>query len=255
VISVHGLDLIFGNRKGPAARVYRALMAFAAKRRGVLTRILANSANTADIARRKGLGECRVVPLGVRMEEAPPADVDPTPFVLFVGRIVPRKGAGWFVEEVLPSLPEDTLLRVVGRPWDDAETARLEGHPRVEVLGRVEDGELARLRTTARAIVMPNVESRGETDVEGFGIAALEASASGTPLVASRLEGLIDAVRDGETGFLEPAGDADRWVARLRELLAWGDTERSEFAGRARRALAVHYTWSRVAEDTVAAYL
>jgi glycosyltransferase involved in cell wall biosynthesis len=47
---------------------------------------------------------------------------------------------------------------------------------------------------------MPNIPVSG--DMEGFGLTALEASASGSLVVASDLEGISDAIRDGKNGFL-----------------------------------------------------
>lgn len=257
-VTVHGLDLIYGNRPGLAARVYRVFMGFARQRIGSIDLVLANSRNTADIARRQGLGDAVVVPLGVRLEQATPvtrsAEQPAETFILFVGRLVPRKGAAWFAEQVLPRLGADLRLKVVGKVWDAEEGRRLAAQPGVELVGYVSDEELAELRRRALAVVMPNIPSPGETDVEGFGITALEAAASGAPLIAARIEGITDAVIDGETGFLEPALDVDRWVARISDLRTWTPEQRAAFTARARDAIGEHYAWSRVARDTVAAY-
>ena len=55
---------------------------------------------------------------------------------------------------------------------------------------------------------------------------ALEAAASGTPLVASRIGGLPEIVADGETGVLVTPGDADELSAALQRLLGDGDLRR-----------------------------
>ena len=68
---------------------------------------------------------------------------------------------------------------------------------------------------------------------------ALEAAASGTPLVASRIGGLPEIVADGETGVLVTPGDAGELRAALQRLLGDGDLRREHGGGRrrARRAL------------------
>jgi phosphatidylinositol alpha-1,6-mannosyltransferase len=85
-------------------------------------------------------------------------------------------------------------------------------------------------------------------DVEGFGIALLEASASGKPVVAGRSGGMPDAVRDGETGLLVDPQDPES-VARTIETLLL-DPERSRLLGAAgRRAVESFYNWPRVVAD------
>lgn len=61
---------------------------------------------------------------------------------------------------------------------------------------------------------------------ESFGLSALEALASGVPVVASLAGGLPEVVRDGETGFLRPVGDVQAMAAAAIDLL--GDRERWE---------------------------
>jgi glycosyltransferase involved in cell wall biosynthesis len=103
-------------------------------------------------------------------------------------------------------------------------------------------------------MIMPNIRSRDSTDVEGFGIVAVEAAAQGIPIVVANIEGLSDAVRDRETGFLVESGDAEAWRKKIVELAAWSDETRRAFAAEAHRGVARHYSWGRVADDTVAIY-
>ena len=69
---------------------------------------------------------------------------------------------------------------------------------------------------------------------ESFGLSALEALASGTPVVASRAGGLVEVVRDGETGVLCPAGDVDAMAAAAIEILR----DRARWAAMSRAAAA-----------------
>ena len=256
VITVHGLDLIYGNRKGFAPLVYKIFVSWAKGRRASLDAIITNSQNTSRIVKDAGFGGSFAIPLGVRVNEVSEIKcVDPKErYLLFVGRIVRRKGAGWFVENVLPHLPEDIVLKVVGKIWDSEEGKRLENNPRVHLLGYVDDLQLDMLRSKAVSIVMPNIPSSDNTDVEGFGITALEAAATGTPLIAADIEGLTDAVKHGETGFLVPPFDEMAWKNRITEIIKWTEAERQKFSLKSKRVLEEEYSWRRVAKDTYAVY-
>jgi phosphatidylinositol alpha-1,6-mannosyltransferase len=59
-----------------------------------------------------------------------------------------------------------------------------------------------------------------EGDEEGFGLVALEASMRGTYVLASGIEGITDAVIDGQNGSLLPSGDAQAWAEKIRTLLS-----------------------------------
>lgn len=258
VVTVHGLDVIFGNRTGWKAGIYRLFMSWAERHRDCLQSIIVNSRNTGRLVTKAGLGESVVIPLGVRLSATETANATPIEpddrYVLFVGRLVRRKGAAWFATEVLPHLPQDVRFKVVGKTWDPSEDEALRMAPRVERLGYVTDQELARLRAGAVAVVMPNIPSEGEQDVEGFGITALEAAVGGAPLVAAELEGVADAVIDGVTGFLLEPLQPMIWADKICELLAWTPDQRHAFFETATFRVARDFSWSRVARDTVKVY-
>ncbi|KAG9611648.1 hypothetical protein KCV01_g2387, partial [Aureobasidium melanogenum] len=165
----------------------------------------------------------------------------PDPYILFVGRLVPRKGASWFVRDVLPRLPRTIRFIAVGKAWDSDEEAALRGSDRVDYRDFVSAEHLRELRQGALAVVMPNLPTGG-TDVEGFGLAALEAVADGGVLLASGIEGLVDAVVDGETGFLLPAGDVEAWASRIEAIRDWAPTDRSAFIAHAREIVAARFS-------------
>ena len=119
------------------------------------------------------------------------------------------------------------------------------------------DADLPALHRRAAVLALPSVErtcyGRAIRVSELLGLVVLEAMASGTPVVCSRLGGLPEIVRDGETGFLVEPGDIDELRARLAELL--GDPALAARLGRNARELALaRFTWRACAERCLAAY-
>lgn len=261
VIALHGLDVIYGRRAGLLPRIYRSYLAWT-RRRKCIDCFIANSRNTARLLEDQGFGPVAVVPLGVRLSadhDRPAIEaISEDRFILFFGRVFRRKGPRWFAEHVLPLLPPDVHLTVVGTVWDSDDGDYLEQNPRTRMPGAfpVDFGreEFEEMKRRAVAIVMPNVKNPDGRDVEGFGLTALEAADHGAPLVAADLEGIRDAVLEGQTGFLVAAEDEVAWASKIEELLEWSVEQRRQFATGSAQALRQHYSWARVARDTVAVY-
>ena len=221
---VMGLDLTFDNS------AYRAVVHPMLRR---AQRVIAISEATATAARGFGVPSDRiqVIRLGV---PAPPVDRvdrrdarltlghrlgvgDEAVLLLTLGRLVRRKGARWLIEEVLPELPERThyILAGDGPEAEPLRSAvrRLGLESRVHLLGRVEDDDRELLMRGADLFVQPNIPVEG--DMEGFGLVTVEAALRGTPVVAADLEGIKDAVVDGETGLLLPPCLPAPWIEKL----------------------------------------
>ena len=144
--------------------------------------------------------------------------------LLFVGRLVERKGVDVLVR-ALGVLGERraVTLTVIGegpRAADIRATARRLGlDDRVTLAGRVDDAALRRAYLHADAFVLPAVvDEKGDT--EGLGVVLLEALRFGLPVIASRTGGIPDIVRDGETGWLVPPGDAAALAAAIETVAA-----------------------------------
>lgn len=239
-VYVHGLDIIVDHR------VYRWLWLPVLRR---FDGAIANSANTADLARRAGVagGRISVVHPGtslVSMHEMPdrePAsvlDAEQGPILLSVGRLTERKGLPQFITHALPRIvaeyPSARLL-IVG---DDAPNALRKGAPdqvgvllaaiesagmqtHVVRLGPCSDDELAKVYQCAAAHVFPVRHVPG--DVEGFGMVAIEAAAHGVPTVAFAVGGVPDAVSDSVSGYLVSPGDYATFASRINHILAGSD--------------------------------
>lgn len=163
------------------------------------------------------------------------------------GRLVRRKGVLWFIDTVMPQLDASVLYLVSGKGKDqEVIEAAIKEHgleQRVRLLGRVSDELLQALYNTADVFVMPNIPV--PNDMEGFGLVALEAASCGTTVVASRLEGIQDAIIDGQNGLLVQPGDTAAYVEVIgREL-----QNRSLQSESVRSYTLAHYSWDETARQ------
>lgn len=178
------------------------------------------------------------------------AAIDPSqPLILGVGRLVKRKGVAWFAEQVLPRLPDDAIYVVIGEGKEmDAIRAAASAagvKDRVRLLGRLPDEILAAAYRRGNIFVMPNIPVPG--DIEGFGLVALEAAASGMPVVASRLEGITDAVHHERNGLLVTPLAADEYVAKITHLLQLPREQLRALGASFASFTHEHYGWDRTA--------
>lgn len=81
--------------------------------------------------------------------------------------------------------------------------------------------------------------------MEGFGITAIEGAACGRVVLASNLEGLKDAIKDGQNGILLEPSDTEAWIAKTKELLE-NDSFRAEFGKRAQEFVRNNFTWDKI---------
>ncbi|MCH8008700.1 MAG: glycosyltransferase family 4 protein [Chloroflexi bacterium] len=223
--SVHGLDVTYANRL--YQRIVTAALAH-------LDMTMPNSrATEIEVHARVGKeAPTVVIRLGVnpldepeveairefrRMARIGPGDR----VILTTGRLIKRKGVAWFAGSVLSRLPEGATYVVIGEgPQTSAIRAAASSAGvanRLRLLGRVSDELLAAAYHAADVFVMPNIPVAG--DMEGFGLVALEAAASGLPVVAARLEGITEAVQHDRNGLFVTAGSADEYVSTIMRLL------------------------------------
>lgn len=262
VVVVYGLDLVYGRRHGLLPKCYSLYLSSFRAYQGLFVRVVAISRYTAQLAEDFGLRQVAVVnpslpssPLTSPAEtvaELPPAFSHAKWRILQFGRLVPRKGALWFAQNVLALLPQEAEFFVAGSAHGYSQLADLEACERTHYLGPLPPGVLAAMICAADVVVMPNVPSRnGILDVEGFGLVAVETSSLGGLLIASRFQGLEDAVLEGVTGNLAPPGDAVAWRAAIETLLAESPEQCADRRARASKATRAHYSRERMGDEFV----
>ena len=189
-------------------------------------RAVAISSHTAQELMRIVPTPVEIIPYGIGISESPGAatrlERRPGFNVLFVGRLVERKGVAYLIRALarLP-LDVDARLVIVGdgseRPVLE-EVARREGvGDRVEFWGKVPHASLEVAYGSADVFVLPSVvDSRGDT--EGLGVVLLEAMSYRMPVIATAVGGITDIVHDGRTGILVPPNDAEAIAEAIQRL-------------------------------------
>ncbi|WP_373428923.1 glycosyltransferase [Streptomyces rishiriensis] len=198
-----------------------------------------------------------VVPCGVDADRFHPrADTADTPArgqrhrLLSCGRLVPRKGHDRAIR-ALTRIPDTELLIAGGPPSDKLHTepeaqrllqlAEEQGVAhRVRLLGAVDPHRMPALMCSTDLVLCTPL-------YEPFGIVALEATACGTPVVATDVGGHRDTVADGHTGRLVPPDDPTAIADAVHDLLTHEPT-RHRFGATGRERVLARYTWQHVAD-------
>jgi glycosyltransferase involved in cell wall biosynthesis len=262
VVSLHGSDVFVAERHALLGRVARAVfrragwvtacsddlraraMALGARSDQIETipygvdhvRFAPNAAVRADVRRALGLGE--------------------SPVVFTAGRLVSKKGFDVLIDAAgrLRRHRPDALVIIAGE--GDLHAA-LEARARaagggVRLLGNQSQDEVARLAAAADVIAVPSVHDEAG-NVDGLPNFALEALASGTPVVATRVGGLPQAIADGATGLLVDERDPEALAGALGRVLDDPVLAR-QLGTSARERVIREFGWPRVAERFEAAY-
>jgi glycosyltransferase involved in cell wall biosynthesis len=211
-------------------------------------------AGAANVRSRRARRRIVVVPPGIDLDlfhPAGPGETPDGPTVLFLAALEHRKGVDTLLaafEEIARTRPE-ARLRLAGAGSLEADVrARAARDPlagRVEVLGRVGREQVPQLLRSSTLLAVPSLG-------EPLGMNALEALASGLPVVATNAGGLADLVPD-EGNRKVPPGDAGALARALDELLDLNAEERSAL-GTHNRAVAETYSWDAAVDRLEAVY-
>lgn len=266
---IHGLDITFAYKKSILGKIYRFLIIPAISK---MDKLIMVGNHTIAEANKFGIKKesCIFIPNGFDKEKVSEKftrqdladylkmDLNNKKVLLRVGRYVKHKGLDWFIREVMPLLPENYILigaggRVAQKTAGDSDIfpeckknitlKKLEN--RVKLLTNIPQDKMNLLFNTVDMFVSPNVKVEGS--MEGFGINAIEGSACAKIVVASDLEGLKDAVIEGENGFLVEPGDQEQYAKKIKTILEDQELVKS-FGKKAQKFTYDNFSWESIGE-------
>jgi glycosyltransferase involved in cell wall biosynthesis len=221
VLTSHGTDLFLLDRFPVASAVAGPIFRSAAQVTVISNPLVARVEKLGVAADR-----ITVLPMPVSAERfaAPLHNVRDAGRMLFVGRLIERKGAEYAIRATAALRRQGRAVRltVIG---DGPERTKLVAlieelglREAVDLAGALPHDAIADHYRTASILLMPAVTDwKGEQ--EGFGMVLVEAMASDLPVVATRSGGIPDVVTDGVTGLLVPERDAAALAAAAARLL------------------------------------
>jgi glycosyltransferase involved in cell wall biosynthesis len=258
VISLHGSDVYVAERHGLARRAARAAL-----RRVDWVTSCSDDLRDRAIALGADGARAETIPYGVDVDRFRPdamlrdagrraMGVAPDDLVLFTaGRFVRKKGFEYLIDalgELAPRWPSLRLVIAGGGDLDHElrDRARALGViDRTHFPGVLAQDDVAASLAAADLVVVPSVHDDAG-NVDGLPNTVMEALASGTPLIATRVGGIPSVVVHQRTGWLVPERDAAALAGALDRLLR--DRETRLALGRAAREDALgRRTWATVA--------
>ncbi len=191
--------------------------------------VTANSRHTADLVKNISGVDAQVIPYGATVRIEPESDVvslaqTDVPMLLFSGRLIQRKGVQ-FLLRAMPIILKKRPVRLVVT-GDGHCRAEWEGLVRelglaeqVEFAGFVSNKRLGELFRSCSVYVHPAIyDDRGDT--EGLGVVLVEALRNRKPVVASRVGGIGDVIKDERTGLLVPEKNPEAIAEAVLRILA-----------------------------------
>ncbi|MBL8297676.1 MAG: glycosyltransferase [Rhodanobacteraceae bacterium] len=241
VLTLRGDDVTVARRSG----IHRHLLHYSVAHAHTVVCVAESMARNLEAEVPASAPKVRVVLNGVGGEFRPPVAASGFPArIVFVGSLIPRKGADVLLRAFARMQDSAVVLRFVG---DGPERASLQSlgrslavDDRLEFCGQVAPEQVADHLAASTLFVLPSY-SEGRPNV------LLEAMAGGVPVVASRIDGVVDTVREGEHAWLFDAGDVDALTVVLNDAMARPE-ERQRRALAARRHVEISgWSWEAAA--------
>ncbi|MFD2699379.1 glycosyltransferase [Paenibacillus shunpengii] len=141
-----------------------------------------------------------------------------------VGRLTEKKGTEYLIYafDKLYKEYKNISLKIVGDgPLKDKLTSvamTCESSDKIDFLGNKPHEEVISILKKSHIFSLPSITAF-DGDQEGLGMVILEASATGLPIVATRSGGIVDAVKDNETGYLVEERNIEQLSSRLKKLV------------------------------------
>ena len=196
----------------------------------------------------------QVIPMGVDLQNLfiPPENRKASKSILFVGRLVEKKGLRYLIEAmpIILKKHRDALLQIVGDGQEINKIKNLSANlgvkERIQFLGALANETLPQLYQAADVVVFPSIVA-ADGDREGFGLVLVEALGCECAAVVTDLPAMRDIVHDGKTALVVPQQNAQQIAARVIQLLDQPLLRRS-LGKKGRQYVMQRFDWKFVAE-------
>jgi cellulose synthase/poly-beta-1,6-N-acetylglucosamine synthase-like glycosyltransferase/glycosyltransferase involved in cell wall biosynthesis/O-antigen/teichoic acid export membrane protein len=213
------------------------------------TQMVTVSESSKNDMKRIGLGKVlpiKIVNPGVDLKLFTPAEKTKEPSILYVGRIKQYKSIDTLIKafNIVNKKNKNVNLEIAGFGDDQKRLVKIVEtlgiSDNVHFLGRITDEEKIKLMAESWVFVYPST-------FEGWGITSIEASACGTPVVASNVAGLRDSVKDGESGYLAKVKDEYDFAEKITKIL--NDIKLRKSLSKGAVSWASEFDWNRSADN------
>lgn len=177
--------------------------------------------------------------------------------ILFVGRLVERKGVEYLIR-AMPLVAEqlEVKLDIIG---EGELRTKLEGlsnslglKDKVNFAGRVKEELLDKYYRDCDLFVLPAiVDHKGDT--EGLGMVLVEALSYGKPVIASAVGGIVDIIKDQETGLLVPEKDEKALAQAIVSILK-NPSRAKELVTAGYQHIKKYFDWDKIVDKTLTLY-
>ena len=171
-------------------------------------------------------GRIRVIPMGVDLYNrfVPPTKRQATGVVLFVGRLVEKKGLQYLID-AMPSILEkhpQAMLKIVGAGQEKERIKKriseLDIGERIELMGATRNDTLPAIYHTSDVVVFPSIIAE-DGDREGFGLVLVEALGCECATVVTDLPAMRDIIRNGRSALVVSEKDPAQLAEKINLLL------------------------------------
>ena len=181
-------------------------------------------------------------------------------FLLTIGKFIPRKGIEYLIEAMDILINDKNYkklrLRIGGRgPLKKKYQTliikyQLEDY--IDFLPYIPDNDIPSYYTEADIFILPSIVDENR-DTEGLGVVFLEANACATPVIGSRVGGIVDVIRDGINGYFVEQKNAQDLAEKIAKLVD-SKSLRFELGQKGEKRVRKHFNWDTNAKEIIKIY-
>jgi glycosyltransferase involved in cell wall biosynthesis len=240
LITVHGSDLLLGTKP----KLFRLLNKLALDKASA---VICVSQYLAQVTRELGVNPSKihVIPDGVDTSQFYSGGKPPQPDLLYVGALTEKKGVQFLIQ-ALPRVSKyfkEGRLVIAGDGPFKTHLVRLvdslQINHQVKFVGNQPQNQIRSLMQQSKMVILPSLS-------EGLGVVLLEALATGTPCVGTKVGGIPDIITP-EVGFLVDPGDPQALSEAILAILNLNGTDYSNLCLQARERAVNRFDWDKVA--------